>query len=153
MILIKQDVDRTIPEVAFFQSDKIRSLMCNVLFIHAKIDPALCYKQGMHEILAPLIFVLHCDSAATSHLASCGQLPDDIAHISSQAHLEADCYHLFQILIAKCRKWFIDPEKGGLDSTSELEYYIRDVYHNQLKTLDVELYRHLERNQILPQVH
>ena len=35
-ILIKQDVDRTIPEVAFFQSDKIRKIMCNVLFIHAK---------------------------------------------------------------------------------------------------------------------
>ena len=35
-ILIKQDVDRTIPEVAFFQSDKIRKMMCNVLFIHAK---------------------------------------------------------------------------------------------------------------------
>jgi len=153
MILIKQDVDRTIPEVAFFQSDKIRSLMCNVLFIHAKIDPALCYKQGMHEILAPLIFVLHCDSAATSHLASCGSLPGDIAAISSQAHLEADCYDLFARLISKCRKFFIDPEKGGLDSTSELEYYIRDVYHNQLKSLDIELYRHLERNQILPQVY
>ena len=35
-ILIKQDVDRTIPEVAFFQSDKIRKMMCNVLFVHAK---------------------------------------------------------------------------------------------------------------------
>ena len=34
--LIKQDVDRTIPEVAFFQSNKIRNMMCNVLFIHAK---------------------------------------------------------------------------------------------------------------------
>ena len=44
MVLIKQDVDRTIPEVAFFQSDRIRTMMCNILFIHAKIDPALCYK-------------------------------------------------------------------------------------------------------------
>ena len=106
----------------------------------------------MHEILAPLIFVLHCDSAATSHLSSAGPLPDDISIISSQDHLESDCYNLFKILIKKCRKWFIDPEKGGLDSTSELEYYIRDIYHNQLKTLDIELYRHLERNHILPQV-
>ena len=77
---------------------------------------------------------------------------DDISIISSQDHLESDCYNLFKILIKKCRKWFIDPEKGGLDSTSELEYYIRDIYHNQLKTLDIELYRHLERNHILPQV-
>ena len=106
----------------------------------------------MHEILAPLIFVLHCDSAATAHLATAGKLPDDIAVISSQEHLEPDCYNLFKLLIKRCRKWFIDPEKGGLDSTSELEYYIRDIYHNQLKTLDVELYRHLERNHILPQV-
>ena len=58
MLLIRQDVDRTIPEVAFFQSEKIRTMMCNILFIHAKIDPGLCYKQGMHEILGrcPTIF-------------------------------------------------------------------------------------------------
>ena len=34
--LIKQDVDRTIPEVAFFQSNKIRKMMCDILFIYAK---------------------------------------------------------------------------------------------------------------------
>ena len=34
--LIKQDVDRTIPEVAFFQSNKIRKIMCDILFIYAK---------------------------------------------------------------------------------------------------------------------
>ena len=78
----------------------------------------------MHEILAPLIFVLHCDSAATAHLSTAGKLPEDIALISSQEHLEPDCYNLFTLLMKKCRKWFIDPEKGGLDSTSDLEYYI-----------------------------
>ena len=39
------------------------------------------------------------------------------------------------------------------DATSELEYYIRDVYHNHLKSVDIELYRHLERHHILPQVY
>ena len=53
----------------------------------------------------------------------------------------------------RCRKWYLDPEQGGLDATSELEYYIRDLYHNHLKDIDIELYRHLERHHILPQVY
>lgn len=34
--LIKQDVDRTIPEVAFFQSAKVRNMMCEILFVYGK---------------------------------------------------------------------------------------------------------------------
>lgn len=48
--LIKQDVDRTIPEVAFFQSNKIRNMMCNVLFIHAKGNLQINYIYNRHNI-------------------------------------------------------------------------------------------------------
>ena len=48
--LIKQDVDRTIPEVAFFQSNKIRNMMCNVLFIHAKGKCKIHYIYNRHNV-------------------------------------------------------------------------------------------------------
>ena len=117
------------------------------------VDPSISYKQGMHELLAPLIFVLHCDAAATQHLSTAGALPAELLVISDGDALKSDCFVLFRLLMERCRKWYLDPEKGGLDATSELEYYIRDLYHNQLKAIDIELYRHLERNHILPQVY
>lgn len=41
--------------------------MVNILFCYARENPAMCYRQGMHEILAPLLFVLHCDQQALLH--------------------------------------------------------------------------------------
>ena len=54
--LIKQDVDRTIPEVAFFQSNKIRNMMCNVLFIHAKGNLKIHYIYNRHNIHTDIEF-------------------------------------------------------------------------------------------------
>jgi TBC1 domain family protein 5 len=33
-------------------------MMLRILFIYAKLNPTLAYKQGMHELLAPMIYVL-----------------------------------------------------------------------------------------------
>uniref|UniRef100_A0A158PBR0 Rab-GAP TBC domain-containing protein n=1 Tax=Angiostrongylus cantonensis TaxID=6313 RepID=A0A158PBR0_ANGCA len=59
--LISKDVSRTFPELEFFQQDHVRRMMCDILLIYAKENPFVSYKQGMHEILAPLIFVLFSD--------------------------------------------------------------------------------------------
>lgn len=59
--VIKQDVVRTFPGVDFFRKPKIQELMVSILFIYAREHPIMCYRQGMHELLAPLLFVLHCD--------------------------------------------------------------------------------------------
>lgn len=58
---IKQDVVRAFPDINFFQSEKIQTIMASNLFYYARENPQIDYKQGMHEILAPLIFVIHCD--------------------------------------------------------------------------------------------
>jgi TBC1 domain family protein 5 len=68
----------------------------------------------MHEILAPLIFVLHCDAAATKHLSTVGDLPKEIVIISNLEELQSDCFVLFRLMMEKIRKWYIDPDKGGL---------------------------------------
>ena len=54
----------------------------------------------MHEILAPLIFVLHCDSAATQHLSTAGELPEELVVISNGSELKADCFVLFRTGLA-----------------------------------------------------
>ena len=35
--------------------------MLNILFCYAKEYPNVSYRQGMHELLAPILFVLHAE--------------------------------------------------------------------------------------------
>ena len=56
--MINQDIVRTYPEVPFFQSADIRAMMLRVLFVYSKLHPSVSYKQGMHELLAPFIYLL-----------------------------------------------------------------------------------------------
>ena len=58
---IERDVERLHPSLHFF-NDEIESIpkrkdMTEALFVFAKLNPGLCYVQGMHELLAPLYFV------------------------------------------------------------------------------------------------
>jgi hypothetical protein len=36
--------------------------MLSILFIWAKLNPIFGYRQGMNEILAPIVFIFHRDS-------------------------------------------------------------------------------------------
>lgn len=65
--IIGKDVARTFPEIEFFQNDGIRQMMADILLVYAKENPFVNYKQGMHEILAPLIFVIYSDNEAFQH--------------------------------------------------------------------------------------
>lgn len=59
--LISQDVQRTFPGVDFFRQSEMQTHMANILFAYARANPHICYRQGMHELLAPLLFVMHAD--------------------------------------------------------------------------------------------
>lgn len=43
------------------------SLQCNILFYYAREHPYMSYRQGMHEILAPVIFVMYGDHQSLLH--------------------------------------------------------------------------------------
>lgn len=66
--VIRQDVVRTFPGVDFFRRDAVQELMVGVLFCYAREHPTMCYRQGMHEILAPILFVMHCDQQMLLHV-------------------------------------------------------------------------------------
>lgn len=65
--MIKQDVVRTFPGIEFFRKPQIQEIMKNILFCYARENPIMCYRQGMHEILAPILFVHHSDQLSYLH--------------------------------------------------------------------------------------
>lgn len=58
---IHQDVVRTFPSVEFFRDPHVQKTMENILFCYARLKPRLCYRQGMHEVLGPILYVLYSD--------------------------------------------------------------------------------------------
>eukprot|EP00727_Mastigamoeba_balamuthi_P012011 m51a1_g7432 hypothetical protein (523) ;mRNA; f:44502-46839 len=65
---IMRDIERTYPEHEFFQEQQHQDALKRVLFVYAKEHPDVQYRQGMHELLAPLYFLIHseCSNAASA---------------------------------------------------------------------------------------
>lgn len=110
--IIRQDVIRTFPGIDFFRGAEIQDLMVEVLFLYARKTPSLCYRQvgslisfffliflvsfqGMHEVLAPILFVIHCDQEATAHAQELGSTNQDLAIMFDTKFLAADAFSIF----------------------------------------------------------
>jgi TBC1 domain family protein 5 len=56
---VNLDVNRTYQDKDLFQNTRIKEMMVNILFIWAKENRDISYKQGMNEILAVILFGLY----------------------------------------------------------------------------------------------
>ena len=57
--LINKDLDRTYQEIDLFLQNKVRNILANILYIWAKENPEISYRQGMHELLAIIFIVFY----------------------------------------------------------------------------------------------
>ncbi|XP_055630229.1 TBC1 domain family member 5 isoform X2 [Toxorhynchites rutilus septentrionalis] len=94
--VINQDVVRTFPGVEFFRKSSIQKMMTNILFCYARMYPSMCYRQGMHEILAPLIFVIHSDQQTMAHIQELDPKVDpNLITVLDPSFLEEDSFAIF----------------------------------------------------------
>lgn len=90
--VIRQDVVRTFPGVDFFRKPLVQNAMVNILFYYAREHPYMCYRQGMHEILAPIIFVVYSDHQSLLHFSELAKtdINPTLLDVLDPAYLEAD---------------------------------------------------------------
>ena len=152
MQAIDQDVVRTMPDLAFYacrgcedddndvadsghagsgarseqqrQGRERREAIARILFVHAKLNPAESYTQGMNEIVATLYYVLAMDEME-----------------EWREHCEADTFFCFTNLMSEIRDVFIqslDESESGL--LGKMQAFSRTLYQH-----DPELANHLVR--------
>jgi TBC1 domain family protein 5 len=65
---LDQDLARLNPGDAFFERPDVQAVMHRILFVWASCHPQISYRQGMHELLAPLLFTnwVEAEEAATA---------------------------------------------------------------------------------------
>lgn len=168
--MVEQDVKRTFPEMQFFQQENVRNILTDVLFCYARENEHLLYKQGMHELLAPMLFILHCDHQAFMHASEAAQPSEEMKALLNPDYLEHDAYALFSNLMGSAEPWFSTYEH---DSRKDKEAMIslpfarpqdigpsiaivtkvNNIQDQLLKKHDIELYMHLNRLEIAPQIY
>ncbi|XP_054619368.1 TBC1 domain family member 5 isoform X1 [Dunckerocampus dactyliophorus] len=169
--MIKQDVLRTFPEIRYFQDEDVRTKLTDILFCYARENEQLLYKQGMHELLAPIVFVLHCDHQAFLHASETASPSEEMKCLLDPLYLEHDAYALFSQLMETAEPWFScyerEVRRGKEEMLSSIPFArpqdlgpsvaivtkVNRIQDQLVKKHDVELHMHLNRLEIAPQIY
>ncbi|XP_053215244.1 TBC1 domain family member 5 isoform X1 [Podarcis raffonei] len=170
--MIEQDVTRTFPEMQYFQEENVRKILTDVLFCYARENEQLLYKQGMHELLAPIVFILHCDHQAYLHASEAAQpSSEEMKALLNPEYLEHDAYAMFIHLMKTAEHWFSTYEHDSqkekdammtpvpfarpqdLGPSIAIVAKVNQIQDHLLKKHDIELYMHLNRLEIAPQIY
>ncbi|XP_041971236.1 TBC1 domain family member 5 [Aricia agestis] len=148
--LILQDVVRTYPDEAYFRDKDVQDMMVRMLFFWARTHPCPGYRQGMHEILAPLMYELHMDRIHAPSLLS-----DTLQQFLDEKYLEHDSYMLFSAVMKGLERFYTTgdvvptptgrlPTSKTVHNQNEAVKYLQFVKEEYLMKLDPELAIHLD---------
>ncbi|KAF8636563.1 hypothetical protein AX17_003375 [Amanita inopinata Kibby_2008] len=166
---ILQDVERTFPEIAFFREPAIQVQLTNILFLYSVMNPSVGYRQGMHELLAPLYYAIEYDSVfCTSEEGA-----SSFRQTCSRTWVAADSWALFTVVMKGISRWYewreVVDKPSVLSPTvypdtsngqTRLKPYIAPIVqtcsHVQtilLRTVDPLLWKHMQSSGIEPQIY
>lgn len=155
---ILQDVDRCLQENLFFQDPATKAKLTDILFVYAKLNPDVGYRQGMHELLAPILWVIDRDSVAKPAADSKDTKEKEdglMLNILDSAFVEHDSFTLFLSVMQTARIYYEHGEtktaNGQVDVipiVSRCEY----LHKEALMIIDPGLAEHLEAVEVLPQI-
>ncbi|KAF5239207.1 hypothetical protein FAUST_5134 [Fusarium austroamericanum] len=160
---IQQDVQR-LPDEASYHEDQTQATILDILFMYCKLNPERGgYRQGMHELLAPILHVIEQDSVDPSTLPEDMPSDDALAKTLDHSFVEHDTFILFSKLMERAQSFYevtdtattsgntLKPSKFPEQSSAIVERskFIHEVC---LHKVDPELATHLTNIEILPQI-
>lgn len=140
--------------------------MLDVLFIFCKLNQDVGYRQGMHELLAPMVWVVEVDAvvAEGKGAMSASTESDDLMHEVLDARcIEHDAFTLFALIMQSAKSFYElgDPDKRSntqslsgdeQKGTAPIVARSKQIHEVYLGNLDPELAAHLTEIEILPQI-
>ena len=98
---IAKDLERTQVSNAYFHRAHVREMMSRVLLTWALSNPDIGYHQGMNEILAIILLVLHGDCDAQSDIRGAESLDEAMRAAVCPEFIENDAYDLFSRIMER----------------------------------------------------
>lgn len=153
------------PDVNYFRDPVVQKSLLDILFVYCKLNEDLGYRQGMHEIVAVILWVLSGDAispdSALEEGESLGEQESVMREVLDASYVDHDVFSLFQVIMRSAKAWYELGEEGeggkargradgrGKPPIVEKSKYI----HEQLlMQVDPQLGDHLKALDVLPQV-
>ncbi|KAH8815824.1 rab-GTPase-TBC domain-containing protein [Xylogone sp. PMI_703] len=163
---IFQDIERCMQEEPFFRRQNIQRMMLDILFVFCKINQDVGYRQGMHELLAPIIWVVEQDAIKSTDDCLAGnntEYSNDplLKDILDSAYVEHDAFTLLSLVMRSAKSFYElgepDPRPGMSSTntsggTSPIVERSKKIHEFYLAKVDPELARHLTDIEVLPQI-
>jgi TBC1 domain family protein 5 len=126
-------------------------MMLDILFVWCKMHPSIGYRQGMHEILAPLLWVVERDAI---ELRSPANAPSDqlLADMLDSSQIEHDSHTLFSIIMQTAQSFYAPAETGSVSKDTPMLERSSRIFDQYLPKADPELHTHLVKLEIVPQI-
>ncbi|OBZ75172.1 TBC1 domain family member 5 [Grifola frondosa] len=168
---ILQDVERTFPDIGYFRDSEVQAQLTSILFTYSVMHPEIGYRQGMHELLAPLYYAVDYDSIPDT--AAIGDA--SLKEFCSRAWVAADAWVLFVSVMNGVGRWYEWQESKTVVQTSALASHVQLiipsgdmsmkayvapiveacnlVQSTYLKRVDPELWKAMQNAGIEPQIY
>lgn len=154
------------PEEEYFRQPETQKILLDILFVFCKINQDVGYRQGMHEVLAPILWVVEQDAIdyPTQELLPGSQSESVMKEVLDRTYIEHDAFTLLSLIMRSAKSFYElgEPDKRSstLSTTPgtpqqaaspivERSKRIHEVY---LARLDPELAKHLTDIEVLPQI-
>ncbi|EJT78845.1 hypothetical protein GGTG_03939 [Gaeumannomyces tritici R3-111a-1] len=157
---ILQDVRRLPDEPSFYHEPATQTLILDVLFLYCKTHPeAGGYRQGMHELLAPIVYVVHQDAIDRAAASADGLTDPAMVEMLDSYFVEHDSFVLFSAVMANATAFYEisgspsdSASPAGSGGQSAIVERSRQIHEVTLRSVDPELATHLKALEILPQI-
>jgi TBC1 domain family protein 5 len=149
------------PENLFFREPSTQNILLDILFVFCKLNGDVGYRQGMHELLAPVFWVVSSDAVDLSLETGAEDrdaVDDDLLRSTMNSkYIEHDAFTIFCIIMQTAKSFYemaSNPQSAATRASDnspivERSKRIHDVY---LRRVDLELTEHLTTIDILPQI-
>ncbi|KIW96515.1 uncharacterized protein Z519_03584 [Cladophialophora bantiana CBS 173.52] len=150
---IFQDVRRCMQDNYFFREPATQKRLLDILFIYAKLNPDIGYRQGMHELLAPIVWVVQQDAVDLTSVSEADKKAEGVdfmTEVLDGKFVEHDSFNLFCALMQTAKAFY---EVGENYDSSSIVARSKRIHDDFLNAIDPELALHLHVLGILPQIY
>jgi TBC1 domain family protein 5 len=154
------------PEEPYFRSPETQRILLNILFIFCKINQDVGYRQGMHELLAPILWAVEKDAINYENGDQISNSEADplMKQILDPIFIEHDAFTLLSLVMRSAKSFYElgEPDRrfetpfigsgspqNGASPIVERSKRIHEVY---LARFDPDLAKHLTDIEVLPQI-
>ena len=149
---INGDLDRLYMngiEDEYFQSEQRRELLLSVLLLWALLHKKTSYRQGMHELAGPILYVLEQELEQFTAAGS-----DNIFGLSRASTLEAHTFVMFSRIMQDLDVLYDPtPSPHSPDRQPEVVAFCTKIQETTLRKIDQQLCQHLEASYVQAQLY